>query len=390
MRADPTPTLRLHTRHIGLGWFPETAGGLNRYFFELLRALPAAGVGVHGFVIGTEDTLRSSGGSVEPFAPHSSGVFERWRGMRRAWRKEGASTSSLPVCHFAYHAFPVLDRLPARRFVLHFHGPWAEESRVEGQGALSVAVKRHLERAVYSRAGRAIVLSHAFATLLHEGYGVPRERISVIPGGVDVARFEVPLSRAECRARLSWPLDRPIVLATRRLVRRMGLEQLIEAAGLARVQIRDLVLHVVGKGPLEAALAGQIQTAGLGHTVRLLGRLPDDALALAYRAADLTVVPSVALEGFGLVAVEALSAGTPVLVTPVGGLPEVVSPLSDHLVLPDSSPSAIAAGLVSALRGGLAMPDETSCRRFARERYAWPVVAAAVAKVYRHVANGDA
>lgn len=389
MRADAEPP-SLHTRHIGLGWFPESPGGLNRYFFELLRTLPAVGIGVHGFVIGSADAGRASDGLVETFAPASSGFLERWAGMRRAWRAGGGAGSSLPICHFAYHTLPVLGRLPADRFVLHFHGPWAEESRLEGQGTSWVAAKRLVERTVYRKAGRAIVLSNAFATILHQDYGVPRERISVIPGGVDVGRFDVRLSRAECRARLGWPPDQPIVLTVRRLVRRMGLEHLIDAAGLVRAQVPGLVLHVVGKGPLESALAARIRAGGLGGTVRLLGRLPDDALALAYRAADIFVVPSVALEGFGLVAAEALAAGTPVLVTPVGGLPEVVSPLSDNLVLADSSAAAIASGLVSVFRRGVRLPDEASCRRFARERYAWPVIAAAVADVYRRVANGAA
>jgi glycogen(starch) synthase len=135
-------------------------------------------------------------------------------------------------------------------------------------------------------------------------------------------------------------------------------------------------------------LAARIHAGGLARTVRLLGRLSEEELALAYRAADVTIVPSVALEGFGLVAAESLSAGTPVLVTPVGGLPEVVSPLSDRLVLQACTREAVAEGLVSALRGTLPLPDDAACRRFARERYDWSVIAAAVGKVYRDMAGG--
>ena len=71
-------------------------------------------------------------------------------------------------------------------------------------------------------------------------------------------------------------------------------------------------------------------------------------LPLAYRAADLTVVPTVALEGFGLIAVESLAAGTPVLVTPVGGLPEVVAALSPALVLAATGSAPLADAVIRA------------------------------------------
>jgi glycogen synthase len=373
-----------------MGWFPEAPGGLNRYFFELLRSLPATGVAVEGFVVGSDDIARATNGTVRAVAPRTSGVLSRWLGMRRAWGKGDRPVDPLAVCHFAYHAFPLLDRLPAHRFVLHFHGPWAAESDLEGAGPVSVAAKRLIERAVYGRAGRAIVLSNAFADILHEDYGVARERISIVPGGVDVARFQLTLSRSECRARLGWPPDRPVVFAARRLVRRMGLEHLVEAASLARAEVPDLLILIAGRGPLETTLAARIQAGGLERTVRLLGRCSDEDLALAYRAADLCVVPSVALEGFGLVAAESLAAGTPVLVTPVGGLPEVVSALSTDLILRGRTAEDITAGLVAALRGAITLPNEAACRRFARTRYDWAVVAAAVSDIYHRVAEDAA
>jgi glycosyltransferase involved in cell wall biosynthesis len=328
-------------------------------------------------------------GAVEAFAAPGAGALARCLGVRRAWaRVVDGRVGVLPVCHFAYHAFPILDHLMASRFVLHFQGPWARESAVEGAGALAVSVKRVVERTVYRRAARAIVLSKAFAAILEQDYGVAPELISVIPGGVDADRFALTMTRAEARLRLGWPTDRPIVFVVRRLARRMGLEHLVDAAGLVRARAPDLLLLIGGRGALQGALAARIRERGLDSAVRLLGRLGDEDLALAYRAADVTVVPSVALEGFGLVAAESLAAGTPVLVTPVGGLPEVVSRLSTNLILEDATAEAIAEGLVAALVGTMALPDEAACRRFARERYDWSVIAAAVGNIYRGVASG--
>ncbi|WP_176324621.1 glycosyltransferase family 4 protein, partial [Burkholderia vietnamiensis] len=143
-----------------------------------------------------------------------------------------------------------------------------------------------------------------------------------VPGCVDTAQFDLPITQAEARRKLQLPQGRPIVLAVRRLVRRMGLEDLIDAAGL-------------------------------GEHVKLLGFVPDEHLAALYRAATVSVVPTVALEGFGLITVESLASGTPVLVTPVGGLPEAVSGLSEELVLGGTGTAAIAQGLDGALSGTL-------------------------------------
>ncbi|MFL5516929.1 MAG: glycosyltransferase, partial [Gemmatimonadales bacterium] len=117
--------------------------------------------------------------------------------------------------------------------------------------------------------------------------------------------------------------------------------------------------------------------------VRLLGRLSDAQLPLAYRAADMTVVPTVALEGFGLIAVESLAAGTPVLVTPVGGLPEVVAALSPALVLEGTGSAPLADGVLRALGGDLALPSADACREYVRAHFDARTAAGRTAEVYR-------
>jgi glycosyltransferase involved in cell wall biosynthesis len=94
------------------------------------------------------------------------------------------------------------------------------------------------------------------------------------------------------------------------------------------------------------------------------------------------VVPTATLEGFGLVTIESLAAGTPVLVTPVGGLPEVVSDLAPELVLPGTGPPALAEGLLAALSGRLPLPSAKACQDYVRGRFDWPVIAARVRDVY--------
>lgn len=369
------------TVQVGAEWLTWRAGGLNRYADGLARALGAAGAPQRWLVAGDEDLAPSPGVSVLACAPAGAPLLRRWRGFGRRW-PEASIGARCVATHFALYAFPLRAELRRRPHVVHFHGPWADESRAEGAGRVATALKRRLERSVYRTGDRFITLSRAFAEILVGRYGVDPSRVRVIPGGVNVERFACGVPRVEARRALGWDADRPTVLCVRRLVQRMGLEQLVEAARALHADVPEAVVLVAGKGPLVSRLDELIHAAGLEGVVRPLGFVPDEALPLAYRAADLTVAPSQSLEGFGLVLVESLAAGTPPLVTPVGGMPEVVRDLAPGLVLPGADSGSIGAGLVAALSGRLALPSAERCAAFARERYAWPRVAGLVRGVY--------
>lgn len=374
------------TVQVGSGWHLANPGGLERLFHELTRRLPAAGIGAQGLVAGDARVAEESAGVMRAFAPSDAPMWRRVLECRRAaQRLLTQHPGALLVSHFAPYGLSLLG-LRGRRFIVHFHGPWSAESRAEGHGALSFALRRALERNVYRRADACVVLSRAFRELLHHDFGVPLERIHVIPGGVDVDRFASLPPRAVARRILGWSADAPIVLAVRRLVRRTGVDRLIEAvpALLARVPAAQVL--IAGTGVESEPLAARVRELGVGDAVRLLGRLSEEQLPLAYRAADITVVPSVALEGFGLIVPESLAAGTPVLVTPVGGLPETVEQLSRAMILRDSTAQAIADGLGEALLGERALPDAATCAAFARAHYDWSVVTRRTADLYRTLA----
>jgi len=368
---------------LGSGWFAEAPGGLERVYEALCRYLPGAGVVCRGVVVGSEAVSQATEGRFVAAARPDAPLWQRWQGMRQAVRQLRRAVSfDLVASHFALYAFPVLDLVRDLPLVVHFHGPWAWEGREEAKGGLQVAVKSWLERTVYRRGARCIVLSEAFGRVLVRRYGVAPERVRVVPGGVAAERFALPHTRHEAREVLGWPTDRPIVLSVRRLVRRMGLERLIAAMAEVRRHVPDVLLLIAGRGPLADALQAQIDALGLAQHVRLLGFVPDEQLPLAYRAADLTVVPTVALEGFGLITLESLAAGTPVLVTPVGGLPEAVRELTEALVLEEATSEALAAGLIEALTGRRPLPSDEACRAYVRAHYDWPVIARRVKAVY--------
>lgn len=373
----------LRTLQIGNDWFSERQGGLNRVYSELLRYLPDVGVEVRGLVAGSPNVATSTGDIVTGFALAKAPLPKRLMAARKAGAEAlRVGSFDLIASHFALYTLPIVDKLSRTPTVIHFHGPWAAESGVEGRSSLGARVQAVMEHAVYSHGRRLIVLSEAFKRELVRRYRVPEERVRLVPGGIDSNRFNDQLTRAEARECLGWPVDRPTVLAVRRQVRRMGLENLIDATAEARKRVPDIMVMLAGAGAIFNELRERIAAAGLENNIRQLGRVEDEDLPLAYRAADASIVPTQALEGFGMITLESLASGTPVLVTPVGGLPEVIRPFAPDCVLADTTSGTIAEALADFLTGAQKLPSSDACRAYAVENFDWPVIVAKIRKVY--------
>jgi glycosyltransferase involved in cell wall biosynthesis len=372
---------------IGSGWFPESPGGLERYVYDLADYLSRRGEKVHFFSPGNPQSLRpnfhaySLGNPLAPIVPR---LWETRKSLHGSWPKD----TDLINTHLSLYTWPALDLLPKELpMVCHFHGPWAEESHLEGGSRFTVACKKWVEQTVFRECTSFITLSHAFKKLLHTSYGVPEKMIRVIPGGIDTEIFKLPRTRAEARQKLDWPQDRFIVFTPRRLVRRMGLKQLIEA--VSTLKKTDIWLGIAGRGPLSSELAQQIQDLAIENQVHLLGFISDQELVLAYQAADMTIVPSQMLEGFGLILAESLACGTPAIATPVGAMPEVLQPLSPQLITPGKDSTAIAQTLSDVLSGVLLLPSPDKCRDYAQTNFALPVMVEHVYQVFSQAIKLD-
>jgi glycosyltransferase involved in cell wall biosynthesis len=299
--------------------------------------------------------------------------------LRAFARAVTATDIDVVDAHFALYAvepaiFGAARHLP---LVVHFHGPWAREAAAEAPArSSSTAARRALERAVYRRAQRVITLSGAFGRVLVHEYGVDPWRIEIIRPGVDLERFR-PGNRADARETFALDAGARIVVTVRRLVARTGVDTLLDAWSSLD---DDAALVIAGDGPERPRLVEQARRLGLRH-VRFLGPVADEDLPTLYRAADVCAVPSMALEGFGLVVLEALASGTPVLVTDVGGLPEAVAGLGHELVVPAGDAAALAERVASAFDGGAPLPSAAACRAHA-ESFSWADAAVRHRAVY--------
>jgi glycosyltransferase involved in cell wall biosynthesis/SAM-dependent methyltransferase len=262
-------------------------------------------------------------------------------------------------------------------------------------GRLGAAALWALERACLARATRIQVLSDYSAEQLWQLYRIAADRLVKIPGGADLRTFRPADDRAAVRARLGLPKEAPLLLTVRNLELRMGLDTLVRAMPVVVARHPQACLLVGGAGSLRGELEGLAASLGVAEHVRFLGFVPDDELPLYYQAADCFVLPTRELEGFGLVTVEALACGTPVLGTPVGATPELLDPLDPGLVFPSATVEAIAprlAAFVDRLErepGSMAALRATA-REHAERHYGWDRTVEALEGALARLARGEA
>lgn len=249
-----------------------------------------------------------------------------------------------------------------------------------------------IERACLRLATRIHVLSDFSAGQLRRLYRIPLDRIIKIPGGADLDRFQPAPDRQSVRKDLGLPTGPPVLLTVRNLEARMGLDALIRAMAILRRHVHDVLLLIGGEGSRRHELESLAGSLDLETTVRFLGFIPEAKLPRFYQAADAFVLPTRALEGFGLVTVEALACGTPVLGTAVGATPEILGPLDPSLLLRNPTPEAMAEDLrrfleARACDAATAQQLRQTCRRHVEELYSWDISVRQLDMILRVLVN---
>ena len=257
----------------------------------------------------------------------------------------------------------------ARR-AYHFFSPWAREWKIgtsrngERSGlwaAMNVTFRRMSERKALNHVVRVLCASRYMKSqLLEQHPAYPEARITILSGAVDVGQFRpIPVQRSE---------DQFTIFTMRRLVHRMGLDLLIRAVHA----IPNAHLVIGGNGPERESLQALVAELNLGDRISFVGYVPDAELPRRYTEADLVVLPTRQLEGFGLVLIEAMACGTPAMGTNIGGIPEVVGPLDPDLVIPEPTVEAITAS-INRYRDDLDWQRSLRerCRDYVVDRFSW-------------------
>lgn len=264
----------------------------------------------------------------------------------------------------------LLQSLPGRKvpFVVTSHG--ADLYALRGRALAA------LKRFVLRRCAAATVVSSAMLESLR-GIGAPTDKVSVLSMGVDLAhRFAPDPSTQRSEREL---------LFVGRLVEKKGLRHLLDALPAVLRAHPDARLVVAGFGPEEAALKEQTRTLGLGHAVHFLGAVPQADLPSLYRRAALFVAPFVRAasgdeEGLGLVLVEAIGCGCPVVVGNVAAMGEVFGAELPAVAVDVRDAQALAARIVAALADPAAIHRSAEALRVVvAGRFGWERIADAYA-----------
>lgn len=317
--------------------FPQTTGGAGRVARELAIALRKLGDEVQFLTRRTPKILW--GDDIKTTYFPSLG-----RALLGHYGKTFGETIDLfkpdiVHVHQPLVAFLSIPSHFSRFIVYNYHSSWPQEFKIKSSRLprkvreMFAPLLSRIERQVLCRAARIVALSEYSRRQVEKLYKL---RSVLIPGGVDSKRFH-PVEKERSNGGLH-------LITLRNLVPRMGLAELIHSIKLLPSHAQ---LDIGGQGPLRPELERLIDSLGLTHRVRLLGHIPDPDLPCFYCNADWFVLPTVALEGFGLVILESLSCGTPVVGTRIGAIPELLERFDAQWVIPEPTPEAIAATILS-------------------------------------------
>lgn len=406
--------LSVHTCPLAALGGKET-GGMNVYVRELSRELGRRGYLVDAFtrsqsslVAHVPDTdlgpnVRVVHVAAGPEAPLSKA--ETWRHVPAFVEGVRAFAASQDISYDVFHSHYWMSGWAAQQLaawrpapiiqMFHTLGAMKDTARNDDL-ILEIEPRRAVETELMTTVDAVVASTPADRDQMVRHYGADPARIRVIPPGVDLNVFH-PIDAAEARAALGQPPGHRMILFVGRFDPIKGLDTLLEAMAIVVRRdprwLENSCLCIVGGDKLddrarvdaEIARIGALRDRlGLQGVVSFLGPQAQDILPLYYSASQVLVVPS-RYESFGLVALEAMACGTPVIASKVGGLVDLVRDGRTGYLVPDGDPEALAAKLLPLL-------DDPSLRATlgahgiaTAEAYSWASVAGQIEDLYETV-----
>ena len=238
---------------------------------------------------------------------------------------------------------------------------------------------RSLFRGQHARIHGRIAISNR-ARQAAEPY-IPGE-FRIIPCGIDLDRFHPVPSPGPPGPRN--PAG-PTVLFVGRLDERKGIEILLRAFPAVTKSVPGVRLLVVGGGPMEPQARRAVEELGISAAVEFRGPVRPEDLPLTYASCDVYCAPSLGGETLGIVLLEAMASGAPVIASRIPGYDETVRDGIDGVLVPPADPEALASALVSVLGSESRRRELVAAGRARAQEYAWPKVAGRTLDFYREL-----
>jgi glycosyltransferase involved in cell wall biosynthesis len=384
-------TLLLNIAMLTWEYPPRIVGGIARHCYGLANALAKRGFNVHVY------TVEFPGAPYEEFTENLhvhrvrmelghpnfvTWVFLMNHFIEKRLAMDGVGRFDIIHVHdwltsFAGIAAKHFGRKP---LVVTMHS--TESKRSSGLNTSDAALVDGIEWWATYEARSIIAVSESMKREIIDHFRLPPEKVYAIPNGVDPNGFSMNIDRGKVKMMLGLsPFDR-LVLFIGRLTEQKGIPFLIKAFPKILEVNTNARLVIVGEGPMLESLKGLVEATGISSFTRFLGHVDDGLLRAVLRSADVLVVPSI-YEPFGIVALEGMAAGVPVVASDVDGLGEIIRHEVNGIKAYPADPTSIAWGVNRILN------DESLARRLVeggkkliKERYTWDVIAQRTQKVY--------
>jgi D-inositol-3-phosphate glycosyltransferase len=377
------------------------AGGMNIYVRRIAERLAAAGALVDVFTRRDDpnaaEIVELAPGArlvrVSAGPPDQLDVADLFLGLDRFVEGVEAFLRAEGGAYDLVHSHYWLSVAAGKRLAANWDVPHLAMFHTLGEVKLRARASEHepamrleAERELVHSVDRIVVATEHERQLLRQLFRVDRERVAVIPPGVDLQQFQ-PRDRAEARRELGLPEDGRVLLAVGRIEPLKGFDILVRA--LADMTEGEGVTLIILGGDERAAtefarLTAIAEEVGVSSRLLFPGATPHDRVATYYNAADVAVVPSF-YESFGLVALEAMASGLPVVASRVGGLTSTIADGRTGYLISWRCPEPFAEKLDlllsnDALRAALGSSAVKSVAR-----YDWAMVAASLLDLYEEV-----
>jgi len=374
---------------------PKSVGGLAQHVYDLTGALVESGVDVHLITSGEKGAPayeRVNGVKVYRVEPYrvSSPDFVTWVAQFNVALLEKVmqllgEVGGFQIVHahdwlvaYAARAVKHAGRLP---LVATIHA--TEYGRNYG---LHNDVQRHIsdiEWWLTYEAWRVICCSRYMEGEVKHVFQLPDDKVTVIPNGVNAASFQIGSGNVH-RSHYAAP-DERIVFYVGRLVKEKGVQILLDAAPEVLSHYPQTKFIIAGKGPHLAPLKRQAEALGIANRVYFTGYIDDSVRNSLYSWSDAAVFPSL-YEPFGIVALEAMAARTPVIVSDCGGISEIVSHGVNGLKAATGNSHSLAQNILAVLK----QPElgeylKENAYSMVLEEFNWRHIARQTAAVYKEV-----
>jgi len=386
----------------------QVTGGMNVYVRELSRQLSQHGIAVDVYTRRQDldlpevlefdrqaRVIHLNAGPPAPYSKHDvyNHMPEFMSHMQAFIAKEGLQYDCL-------HSHYWLSGWVALRLRQHLQVPVVHMSHTLGypkNSAVQQAWEREpptrlqVEYEVLKHSDHLIAESQASKDHMVQDYGVDPERIEIIPCGVDTSIFH-PQDRQQARHRLGLP-GGPLLLFIGRLQPLKGIDTLLRCAHDVRQRHDDVQVLIVGGGidtddlherQERERLHALTRELGLGEHVRFIHAQPQEQLAYYYTAADVLVMPS-HYESFGMVVLEAMACGTPVVASHVGGLASTVLPGQTGFLAPVGDVQAFAWSIEQLISTPALWQSMSEAAYRRAQAYTWPRIMKRTLQLYREL-----